>query len=62
MNQYNVVHGETPPEPQREYNSQLPEFHFKYPSSKPDHSPVVSTITGRLNLHAAYHGDVKVFS
>ena len=60
MNQFNALHGDEPTDPPREFNSQPPAAHFKYRTSPPKTSPVISDIMGRLNHHAIYNGDVEV--
>ena len=52
MNQFNVIHGDEPNDPPREWNIQLPAHHFKSSKYTPKTSPVVSDITGRLDHHA----------
>ena len=60
MNQFNVLHGEEPNEPPREWNIQPPEASFKSSTSTPKTSPLVSAIMGRLNHHAIDKGNVEV--
>ena len=51
MNQFNALHGNSPKEPPREWNSQPPSAHFKSRSSPSRTNPVVSAIMGKLNHH-----------
>ena len=60
MNPFNVLRGDEPNEPPIEWNSQPSEAHFKYRTSPPKTSPVVSSIMGRLNHHVIDNGDVEV--
>ena len=59
-NQLNALHDYEPNEPSREWNKQTTEVHFKYRTSPPKNSPVVSAIMGRINHHEIYNGDVEV--
>ena len=56
MNRFNALHGDEPTNPQRYWNSKLPEDQFKYRTYSPKTSPVVSAILGRLN-HCAIDND-----
>ena len=58
MNQFNALHGEKPTDPILEWNSQSPEPHYKYRTSYPKTSFVVSTIMGTLDNHTIDNGDV----
>ena len=60
MNQFYALNGQEPNEPPRDWRRQPPLDHFKYRTSPPNTSPVVSDITVRLNHHAIDNGDVKV--
>ena len=60
MNKLNDLHGDEPNEPLRQWNSQTLADNFRYRTSPPNTSPVVSDITGRLNHHAIDNGDVKI--
>ena len=60
MNQFNVLHGDEAIEPPIDWNSQLPEAHFKSSISPTKTSIVVSGIMGRLNHHAIDTGEVEV--
>ena len=60
MNQFNVLHGDEPNEPPREWIRKPPAAHFKFRTSTSNTNLVVSAIMGRLNHHAIYNGDVKV--
>ena len=51
INQFNALHGDEPNDLPRGRNRQPPEAHFKYRTSPPQTSPVVSAIIGRLNHH-----------
>ena len=60
MNQFNNLHGYEPTDPPGEWNRKPPAAHFKYKTSPPKTSPVVSAIIGRLNHHVLDNGDVEV--
>ena len=60
MNKFNVLHGEGPKEPPREWNSQPPAAHFKSRTSTSRTNPVISSTTGKNNHHAIDNGDVKI--
>ena len=60
MHPFNSLHGEKPTYPPREWNIQPPEDHFKYSTSPPKTSPVVSYIMGILNHHVIDNDDVEV--
>ena len=60
-NKLNALHGDEPTDAPREWNIQPTEAHFKYRTSPPKTSPVVSDITGRLYHHAIDNGDVEVY-
>ena len=60
MNQFNDLHGEEQNKPQRKCNRKPTAAHFKYRTSSPNTTPVVSSIMGILNNHAIDNGDVKV--
>ena len=61
MNQFNVLHGDDPTEPPREWKSQPPEVNFKYRNSASKHSPMTSAIIGILNNHAVDNDDVELY-
>ena len=60
MNQFNDLHGDEPTDTPGYCNIQPLAYHFKYRTSPPKTSTVVSYITGRLNNHAIDNGDVEV--
>ena len=61
MNQFNALCGDEPTEPPIEWNSQPPEYHFKFRIYPTKTSLLVSDLTWRLNHHAMYNGDVEAF-
>ena len=60
MNQSNSLNGEETNKPPRKWNIQPAEAHFKYRTSPPKTSPVVSSVMGRLNHRVIDNGDVEV--
>ena len=60
MNQFNVLHGDKPKEPPREWNRQPPADHFKSRSSLSRTNSVISAIMDKLNHNSIDHGDVKI--
>ena len=60
MNKLDSFHGKKPTDTTREWNSQPQKDHFKFRSSPPKTSPVVSDITGKFNHHAIDNCDVEV--
>ena len=60
MNQFNAPNGEEPNETPIEWNGQPPAAHFKYRTSPPKTSPVVSAIMGRLDHNSINYGDVQL--
>ena len=61
MNQFNTLCGDEPTDPPIEWNSQPPEYHFKFRIYPTKTSLLVSDLTWRLNHHAMYNGDVEAF-
>ena len=61
MNRLNELHGENTNEPPHEWNSKNTEVQFKPHNSAPNHSIVVSDITGRLNNNEVDNGGVEVY-
>ena len=61
MNQLNTLHGKEPNKPPREWNSQPTESHFKFRTSPPNTSAVVSDIMERLNYNAIDNIDVEFY-
>ena len=61
MNQFNALHGYEPTDTPREWNIQPSEVHFKYWTSSPNTSPVVSTIIVRLNNNSVDNSDVEIY-
>ena len=59
--QFNFLYGEEPNEPHRECTSQSPTSHFKYRTSPPKTSPVVSAIMRRLNHRDIDNVDGEVY-
>ena len=60
MNQFNALHGEEPNKAPREWNNQPTVDNFKYSTSTPKTSSVVSDIMGRLNHHTIHNGDIEI--
>ena len=60
MNQLSVLCCDEPTELPREWNIQPTEDHFKYRTSPPKNSPVVSAIMGRLNHHSIDNSDIDI--
>ena len=62
INRFNALHGEKTNEPPIGWNIKPPADHFKFRTSPPKTSPVVSAIMGRLNHHVLDNGDFEVQS
>ena len=60
MKQFNVLHGDEPTEPLREWNRQPPEFHFEYKTSPSKTSSVVLAIIGRIHYHYVNNSYIEV--
>ena len=60
MNQFNALRGDELTDPPREWNIQPPAAHFKFITSPPKTSPVISAIIMRLNNHKIDNVDVEV--
>ena len=60
MDKLNSLRGGEPTGPQIKWSTQTPASHFKYQTSPPKTSPMVSAIMGRINHYAIDNGDVAV--
>ena len=60
MNKFNTLHDDKLIDPPRDWTSQPPSAHFKYMTSTPKTSPLISAVMGRLNHHYIDNGDVEV--
>ena len=57
-NKLNALHGEETNEPPIQWSRKTPAAHFKYRTSPPNTSPVVSSTNGKLNHRGNDNGDV----
>ena len=60
MNRLNNLHGDETTDPPRECNNQHQADNFKYRTSPPKTSPVVSAIMGIINQHVIGNGNFEV--